>query len=143
MTEQTENVEPPLATSRVQITLLVIVACLFAMSIDSSGFNRAPVEFDNANEPSFQVDLNAAPPRELSLLPQVGPVLADRIAKNRLEQGPFMSIDGLSRVRGIGPKTVNQIRQYCIVLSPESTRQRAVHTGSSSSKSGTFDARTR
>jgi competence ComEA-like helix-hairpin-helix protein len=143
MTEQNENVEPPLATSRVQITLLVIVACLFVVSIVSGRANQAPPSLEGSSEPFFQVDLNTAPPRELSLLPQVGPVLAERIAQNRNDEGPFTSIDGLSRVHGIGPKTLKQIRQYCIILPSESSDHRMVHRGSPSSKSGTFDAHAR
>lgn len=52
------------------------------------------------------VILDEATPDELTSLPRVGPVLAQRIAQGR----PFASIDALIGVRGIGPKTLAGLR---------------------------------
>ncbi len=49
--------------------------------------------------------LNGAGPRDLELLPGVGPVRARAIAADRAERGPFPSVAALERVRGIGPLT--------------------------------------
>jgi helix-hairpin-helix protein len=52
------------------------------------------------------VDLDTASQALIETLPRVGPALARRIVANRDSLGPFRSIDGLRRVKGIGPATV-------------------------------------
>ncbi|MBM3907788.1 MAG: helix-hairpin-helix domain-containing protein [Gemmatimonadetes bacterium] len=49
------------------------------------------------------VDLDLAPAPAIESLPRLGPALARRIVANRDSFGPFGSMDGLQRVRGIGP----------------------------------------
>ncbi|MCB9619308.1 MAG: helix-hairpin-helix domain-containing protein [Sandaracinus sp.] len=52
------------------------------------------------------LDLNRATAEELELLPRIGPALAARIVDAR----PFVSIDDLRRVRGIGARTLERLR---------------------------------
>ena len=58
------------------------------------------------------VDMNTGSAEELQLLPSIGPVLAERIILYREQYGPFLSVDSLQVVRGIGPKTVQKLRYY-------------------------------
>lgn len=58
------------------------------------------------------VDVNAAGPDELALLPRVGPSLAAAIVADRDARGPFRSVDDLDRVRGIGPTTLEVLRPH-------------------------------
>ena len=58
------------------------------------------------------VDLNAAGPDELSLLPGVGPSLAARIVEDRTSRGPFRTVDDLDRVRGVGPALLRGVRPF-------------------------------
>ena len=58
-----------------------------------------------------EIDLNAADARELSLLPGIGPVLATRIVDNRDRLGPFASVQDVGRVFGVGPKTLQELRE--------------------------------
>ena len=67
--------------------------------------------------PAVEIDLNSAEPRELALLPGVGPVLAERIAADRQSNGPFESITDLDRVNGIGPKKLKELQSFCVVAS--------------------------
>lgn len=53
-----------------------------------------------------KLDINTATAAELDLLPRIGPTLAARIIADREEHGPFGSLDDLTRVHGIGTKTV-------------------------------------
>lgn len=53
--------------------------------------------------PVAPVDVDRAGAAELDALPRIGPVLAARIVADRDSLGPFGSLDGLQRVRGIGP----------------------------------------
>ncbi len=55
-----------------------------------------------------KLDVNHAPAEELVKIPGVGPVLAQRIIAGR----PFETADRLIDVKGIGPKTYEQIRPH-------------------------------
>ena len=64
----------------------------------------------------FQLDINAADWPEFALLPNIGEVLAKRIVADRNERGPFKDWNDLRRVRGIGPKTFDNIRPYLLPM---------------------------
>jgi len=64
----------------------------------------------------FAVNINTAGVDELSLLPSVGPTLAQRIVEERQRQGPFANIDELSRTPGIGPNRIEQLRPFILVV---------------------------
>ena len=49
------------------------------------------------------VDLDVADQRDIESLPRIGPVLAIRIIEDRTTNGPFGSLEGFQRVRGVGP----------------------------------------
>jgi len=53
--------------------------------------------------PSAPVDVDRATESELEALPRIGPALAKRIIEDRESRGPFGSLDGFQRVRGVGP----------------------------------------
>jgi hypothetical protein len=59
---------------------------------------------------SAPVDLDTASAALIETLPRVGPALARRIVANRDSLGPFRSIQGLRRVKGIGPATTALLR---------------------------------
>lgn len=56
-----------------------------------------------------RIDLDVAPPEEIERLPKVGPALARRIVANRDSLGPFGSLSGLRRVKGMGPATMERL----------------------------------
>ena len=55
--------------------------------------------------PAGPIDLDSAGEEEIMRLPKVGPALAERIIRNRDSLGAFRSMEGLRRVKGIGPAT--------------------------------------
>lgn len=63
-------------------------------------------------EEVFQVDLNRGDRVELTLLPGIGPVTAERIIAFRECCGPFDCPERLLDVHGIGPKTLERIRPF-------------------------------
>ena len=56
-----------------------------------------------SDPPLTPVDVDRASAAELEALPRIGPALATRIIEERERDGPFGSLEGLQRVRGIGP----------------------------------------
>jgi competence protein ComEA len=62
--------------------------------------------------PGERVDVDRATAAELERLPRVGKRLADRIAANRLANGPFGSLAGLSRVSGVGASLLRDLAPY-------------------------------
>jgi competence protein ComEA len=59
------------------------------------------------------VNVNTAPAGELESLPGIGPSKAAAIIADRDATGTFASCDELSRVTGVGAKTVAQIKPVC------------------------------
>jgi competence protein ComEA len=57
-----------------------------------------------------RININTAGEEELSRLPGVGPATAAAIVADRIERGPFATVDELIRVRGIGPAKLNALR---------------------------------
>ncbi len=51
----------------------------------------------------FRIDVDVATAAEIERLPRIGPTLARRIVANRDSLGPFGDLEGLKRVRGVGP----------------------------------------
>ncbi len=55
------------------------------------------------------VDVNSASQTELETLPGIGPSKAGAIIEYRSTNGPFVTLDDLDRVPGIGPATLSNI----------------------------------
>ncbi|REK59873.1 MAG: hypothetical protein C6W55_00605 [Thermobacillus sp.] len=56
-------------------------------------------------------DINRATEAEWDELPGIGPAKARAIVEDRERNGPFRSIDDLARVKGIGPKLLERIKE--------------------------------
>ena len=69
--------------------------------------------------PLNQVDAEA-----LEALPGIGASKAALILEDRARNGPFPSVDSLTRVSGIGPKTLEKLRPFLVVESAEVTERR-------------------
>ena len=59
--------------------------------------------------PIGPVDLDVASEEEIEALRHIGPTLARRIVADRDSFGPFGSMEGLGRVKGIGPSMVAKL----------------------------------
>lgn len=60
-------------------------------------------------KPSGPVDLDVATEKEIEGLRHIGPALARRIVADRDSFGPFGSMDGFLRVKGVGPSMVAKL----------------------------------
>lgn len=72
------------------------------------------VEYDQLphRAAQFQVDVNTADVAELSMLPDIGDTIAQRIVEHRRTKGRFDNADELLEVAGIGPRTLESLRPY-------------------------------
>ena len=64
-----------------------------------------------AQSPQSLLDLNTANEKELQSIKGIGTVLAERIIAGR----PYRTVDDLLKVKGIGPKKLENIRPYFVV----------------------------
>ena len=66
----------------------------------------------NELEPPYLIDINHASQIVLQEIPGVGPVLSGEIVAYREEHGAFESVEELLNVKGIGEKTLENIKPY-------------------------------
>jgi type IV pilus assembly protein PilB len=59
--------------------------------------------------PAHIIDVDRASAAELEGLPGIGPKLAQAIVDDRNRHGPFRSLEGLGRVKGIGPRMLAKL----------------------------------
>lgn len=108
---------PPIWPRTVQLALglLLTAGIFFTLGRWSSG--PASSTLSSAHQAAGpRLDLNRATKAELRLLPGLGDLLAQRIVDHRAQHGSFQRIDDLGRVSGIGPKTLERLRPWVIVL---------------------------
>jgi len=84
-----------------------IAAALVAFAVAVVAFPIAA-----AAAPAGKVNVNTADSDALTLLPRVGPAIAQRILDYREENGAFEAAEDLMLVRGIGEKTFELIEPY-------------------------------
>ena len=81
----------------------------------TAGAASRPSKARRVPEPSLRpggLEMDRATEADWERLPGIGPSLAARIVADRAERGPFQTPEGLLRVRGIGPRTLDRIRPY-------------------------------
>lgn len=117
------------------LLLVAVFACtlsLSSMSVEASAASKAGVTATtdttkNATnqkknvskvkkEIPHDVNINTADKQLLTQLPGIGPVTADTILKYRKDNGEFKSIDELTKVKGIGDKTLAKLKPYLFKL---------------------------
>ena len=61
------------------------------------------------------IDLNSATAEELTVLPGIGPALAERIVEYRREHGEFETVEELIHVSGIGEAKLTELKDRVTV----------------------------
>ncbi len=100
-------------TRRDRLTLFVI-AIIFVSGVAGRRLVRRSREtvLPSRAAAAVRVDVNSAGRGELTLLPGIGDKTARLIIKDREENGPFGTVNDLSRVKGIGRYTIERIIPY-------------------------------
>jgi|SRR4030095_1898129 len=62
-----------------------------------------------------KININSAFAPDLEILPGIGEVIAERIVDYREQKGGFKKIEDIKKVKGIGEKKFEQIREYITV----------------------------
>ncbi len=62
-----------------------------------------------------KININTAAAAELETLPRIGPKVAQRIVDFRSQNGNFKKIEEIMKVKGIGEKLFNQIKDLITV----------------------------
>ena len=91
------------------LVLLALLQCLMLPAFAEP--TDAPAD---PTEPG-PLDLNHATAQELTMLPGIGEVLAQRIVDYREAHGPFSSVEELIAVEGIGEGKLEKLRELVTV----------------------------
>ena len=88
-----------------------------SFDIDESKLNYTQENLSKSDDikPKISVksiNINTALKKDLLRLPKIGSITAERIIQYRDVFGPFKSIEGLLNIKGIGPKTQDQLKQF-------------------------------
>ena len=98
--------------------LVIALVTMIGYYVQQGGTNDRLIEIDHEPRlaPQYLVDINSATWPELAQLPRIGETLAKRIIESREVDGPFVDVDDIQRIRGIGPRTVERMRPFLLPL---------------------------
>jgi competence protein ComEA len=95
-----------------RINLALSLANGQQVHVPRMGEEDAPIQSSGDQRASeVRININTADAAALELLPGIGPALAQRIVDYRQAQGPFLRIEDIMEVPGIGPGTFEKIRE--------------------------------
>jgi competence protein ComEA len=94
---------------------LIIVLAVVLFALPTFTFASSSATTDTDTVASAPVNVNLATVKQLTNLPGVGKVTAERIVVFREANGPFATLDDLLKVNGLGKKTLAKIRDQISV----------------------------
>lgn len=101
-----------LLCATVLFVLLVTVLHFRAKGAEKQGGYSVRTQQETQVEQPEPIDINTADEELLQRLPGIGPALAERIVADREANGPFATVEELTRVSGIGEKTLEALLPY-------------------------------
>ncbi|MDK2848105.1 MAG: competence protein ComEA [Desulfuromonadales bacterium] len=96
------------------VNRLIVVICLLSL-IPSVGFSAQARTEKTSLTATSMVSVNSATAEQLQALSGIGEVTARRIIDYRAANGPFDQVEDLLDVKGIGPGTLDRIREHISV----------------------------
>ena len=97
--------------SRSRVALGIALLALTLAPI-IGGVPAADSRSSEESAPVAPVDLNQPDQEQLTAIPGIGPVTAERIVQWREENGPFRRVEDLMKVKGIGESTFEKLRPH-------------------------------
>lgn len=102
--------------SKLLTILIALTLCgAVSMLISSSPAEQTPKTSRNKPALSGKVNINTATLEQLEMLPRIGTKTAQSIIEYRTHNGLFEKAEDLTKVRGIGQKTVEELEHFIIV----------------------------
>lgn len=102
------------------LLLMLSVLCFLFYAVAASA-EKPGAKAATAKTPAGPVDLNTADQKTLESLPGVGPATAAAIIKGR----PYMSVEDLSRVKGMSKGKIEKLKGMVTVSQPQGTQPSA------------------
>lgn len=100
----------------VRPALILLLATLGLIALTARAIDRpTPRNAIEKQEITYRIDLNTADAATLSLLPGVGPGIAQRIVDHRNAHGPFTTIAEIENVPYIGPLKRQAIEPWVVI----------------------------
>lgn len=97
--------------------------CSFCIVISSFAAEKAAKAAPEKPALSGKININAATVEQLEMLPRIGTKTAQSIIEYRTQNGPFKQVEDLTNVKGIGGKTLEDLKNY-IILEGNTTLKR-------------------
>lgn len=107
------------------VTVIVIAVAAVGTYIENHGDDAFVVETHTVSEDRFipsgeaeidgKININAASAEEFDKLEGIGETLSERIVKFREENGPFVTVESIMLVDGIGEKLFEDIKDKICV----------------------------
>ncbi|MDX1777313.1 MAG: helix-hairpin-helix domain-containing protein [Thermodesulfobacteriota bacterium] len=95
--------------------LFTLVLCTTVCVVLSPLAQKPPLSPRREPQSPEKIDINTAAVDQLKSLPQIGIKTAQAIIAYRAQHGPFKRIDDLTKVRGIGGKTFEELKKHIIL----------------------------
>ena len=102
---------------------LVVLLAAFRWKLSGGGQSEIEIVSQQPREFFYSIDINKASWVEWAQLDGIGEKLGRRIVKDREDNGAFMSVADLIRVRGLGPKLMEKIKPFLKCDSQEGTAE--------------------
>lgn len=94
------------------VTVLVVLSVCVVFSVDAFPAQKEPVK---AKGSSKLININTANADSLMKLPRVGPKISQRIIDFRTKHGKFKKPADIMKVKGIGEKTFEKLKNLITV----------------------------
>jgi competence protein ComEA len=118
-------------------TAFLLGVAVTALGLHVLGYLRwgaRPTDLERGAVSAYRVDLNRADHAALLQLPGVGENLATRIEERRSTHGPYRRVDDLRSVKGVGPATLDRLREW-VEVDAEQLDARTVGTDKPAARS--------
>lgn len=101
-------------TSSINLAAVLVDAQKIYVPEEGEGSSSVSAS-EGGTSTSTLININTATAEELDTLPGIGPSTAATIIQDRLDSGPFTSIEDIMRISGIGEKKFAKFKDYICV----------------------------